>query len=364
MGGGGDLYRVRVTGGDPVQLAASGSPLQGFAWTRDGSEIVFASGQAGNTTIGRVPAAGGAIIPVAGGEGAMDLSLSGDRLVFSRLSFDTDIWHLTLSKGSVPAVLPVSSTRADEAPQFSPDGQKIAFHSQRTGLNAIWVSALNGSNELQVTGFDGVDARTPRWSPEGRRLAFTGLIRGDAEIYTVEAGGGQAKRLTVSSGEDSLPSWSPDGQWVYFGSVRSGRTEIWRVSPNGGDAVQVTRNGGDGPVSFAGGFIYYRKGHPGVTIFRSRENGADEEQVFERPVRWNNWVARERALYFLTARDGYAVLARFDFADRAVEEVAVSVNLNRTGGVEALALSPDESAVLYQRRSRFDFDLMMIEPFR
>jgi Tol biopolymer transport system component len=369
--GSGQLARVPVTGGDPVLLTTDNVGIAGFVWTRGGSELVFVSGRLGETKIGRIPATGGPPIPLAIGEGAMDLSVSGDRLVFSRFSFDTDIWHLKLWKDSVPAVLPISSTREDGGPQFSPDGQKIAFHSQRSGPSGIWVSAVDGSNALQVTGFDGVEGRGPRWSPDGKRLAFTARVGGDPEIYIVDAAGGNAQRLTVSSGEDSNPSWSADGQWIYFGSIRSGRTEIWKVSPSGGAAVQVTQNGGDGPVCFTGGYMYYRKGHPRATIFRVGVDGGAEEQVFERRVWWNSWAIGERGVYFFTSRTSdrtwEAVLAMFDFSDRAVKDVAVvrrGPDTQQPMSVGGLALSPDESSILYDGRSRFDFDLMMVEGFR
>ena len=101
------------------------------------------------------------------------------------------------------------------------------------------------------------------------------------------------------------------------------------IGADGGEAIQVTRNGGDGPVYFADGFMYYRKGHPVATIFRAAVDGGAEEQVFERRVWWSSWVASERGLYFLTVRRAEAVLALFDFADRAVKELAVVGQLDQ-----------------------------------
>ena len=72
----GELYRVPVTGGDPVLLTTDSVGMHGFAWTPGGSEILFASGRPLETKIGRIPATGGAVIPIAAGEGALDLSVS------------------------------------------------------------------------------------------------------------------------------------------------------------------------------------------------------------------------------------------------------------------------------------------------
>jgi len=84
---------------------------------------------------------------------------------------------LKLVKSAAPLI---SSTRADSAPQFSPDGKRIAFMSNRSGNDEIWVCDSDGSNSIQLTSFDGPNVTTPRWSPDGDELPLTPMQKGSS----------------------------------------------------------------------------------------------------------------------------------------------------------------------------------------
>ena len=67
----------------------------------------------------------------------------------------------------------ISSTRVDGDAQFSPDGKKIAFTSNRSGNDEIWVCDSDGSNAQQLTSLGTGNCGGPRWSPDGERIAFS-----------------------------------------------------------------------------------------------------------------------------------------------------------------------------------------------
>jgi dipeptidyl aminopeptidase/acylaminoacyl peptidase len=84
-------------------------------------------------------------------------------------------------------------------------------------------------------------------SPDGTTIAFVVTVmdkaanRGSSDIWLVPARGGEPKRLTSSPAADMNPRWSPDGRAIAFISSRSGSPQVWTIDPNGGEAVQVTR---------------------------------------------------------------------------------------------------------------------------
>jgi Tol biopolymer transport system component len=98
------------------------------------------------------------------------------------------------------------SDAADTGPVWSPDGAKIAFTSDRTGVWQIYVMDADGANVERVTNSLGPD-QDPSWSPDGRSLAFVSERDGNREIYKIGIDGTGETRLTNNSGMDYNPAW-------------------------------------------------------------------------------------------------------------------------------------------------------------
>ena len=124
---------------------------------------------------------------------------------------------------AAPQLGSLHSTRHESAAQYSPDGKRIAFESDRSGVHGIWVSDADGSNAEELFSQAGAGCGTARWSPDGQRIAFDFNPEGNIDIYVIRASGGKPMPLTTDSADDVAPSWSRDGKWVYFTSKRTGR---------------------------------------------------------------------------------------------------------------------------------------------
>lgn len=262
-----DIHLVPVRGGEPSRLTHDNVTITGLAWTPDGREIIFSSNREGGFRLWRVAAPSGEPQPLLSGvQNAVSPSLSrrAARLVFSQESEDTNIWRLGLgpAQREQPPVQLIASTQREDAPRFSPDGRRIAFQSTRSGSFELWLCDSDGQRPVQLTRFGGPHVGCPRWSPDGRQLAFDSAHSGShRDIYVINADGSGLRRLTTESSNDSRPSWSRDGKWIYFASNRSGAWQVWRAPSAGGEAVQVTRHGGREAFESADGrFVYYAKG--------------------------------------------------------------------------------------------------------
>ncbi len=303
----GDIYLVPITGGEPQRLTSDNLFLSGgLAWTADGREIVFSSTRGGLATLWRVQAAGGRLRRLIGiGEYAHQpaISRAGGRLAYLYRKTDTNIWRapgpLSTSPGIEPTRL-VASTREENSPQFSRDGKRIAFVSDRSGSREVWMCDSDGLNPVQLTNFGGSHTGSPRWSPDGRQLVFDSRPAGLSSIYVISAAGGSPRRLTDENSEDVLPSWSRDGRLIYFGSRRSGEWQIWRMTATGEQVEQVTRNGGYDAFEAADGkTLYYAKREPG--IWRVSLAGGEESLVLEQ-ASWGSWALLEQGICFLNQR--------------------------------------------------------------
>jgi eukaryotic-like serine/threonine-protein kinase len=180
------------------------------------------------------------------------ISPDGEWLVYSGLGTSGSRDIFLRSVGGQNAINLTHSPDDDDQPAFSPDGQHIAFRSERGG-GGIFVMQRTGEAVRRITR----EGYRPAWSPDGRHVAYvTENVElnpqnadGTSELWVVDVGSGEARR--VEGVPDAvLPSWSPRGDRIaYFGRFAAaselpraprGRWRLWTVSPDGGEPVPVT----------------------------------------------------------------------------------------------------------------------------
>jgi Tol biopolymer transport system component/DNA-binding winged helix-turn-helix (wHTH) protein len=361
--------------GEPRRLTSLNGASYDPTWTPNGREIIFSSGIASwfDSSLWKVPASGAGepeqLLQFSGrAVSCPTISRSGNRLAYQRAVWDPNIWRLSLSGPGVAAAPParfIASTRFEAVAEYSPDGKRIAFESDRSGVQSIWVSDADGSNAVDLLPGVGAVSGSPHWSPDGQRIAFDCDMEGKRtyDIYAIRASGGKPIRLTTDSADDVAPSWSRDGKWVYFTSIRTGRYEVWKVSAGGGEAVQVTRNGG-GPAfeSPDGKSIYYTKGDvPTPTgLWNMPVSGGEESQVLPSVV-WRAFFLVNDGIYFIpeSGADRKFSIQFLNIATGKVKTVAPI-----SSPMEGLSVSPDGRSLLFSQNDEAGSDLMLVENFR
>jgi dipeptidyl aminopeptidase/acylaminoacyl peptidase len=139
----------------------------------------------------------------------------------------------------------------DSDPQWSPDGNFIAFVSDRTGRafdegrnTDVFVVDSAGGPIRKISDHDEAD-NSPRWSPDGKSIAFLGRVkeRDHPKIYVAPSGGGRPSR-NVAPALDLIPSnltWAEEGRALYFETGVKGETHLFRVDAKDGKLRQVTK---------------------------------------------------------------------------------------------------------------------------
>lgn len=373
------IHLIPAAGGDPSRLhleSSGGETLKTATyptWTPDGKELIFSSRQVAHlpSKLWRVPASGGVVeeIPVGTNVSELAISAHGNRLAFVQTDYDLDVWRIDLSDpapGDKPVKKFISSTKLDVNAEFSPDGRKIAFASDRSGKWAIWVCDSDGEHPRQLTS-DVNEAASPRWSPDGQKIVFDGIFGGSQDVCVISAEGGPWRRLTTEPSSDSNPCWSRDGQWIYFTSNRSGKEQIWKLPSTGGEAMQVTEEGGYLPqASPDGKFIYYGKRRDGPGIWRISVGGGEESFVLDQHGAGygKHWTVTNEGIYFLTTEDlAKPVLEFFSFMTGKVSRVAALERIVSLA-FRGLSVSPDKRWLLSTQIERYGGDIMLVENFR
>ncbi len=168
----------------------------------------------------------------------LDVSPDGQRLVFDLLG---DLYTLPLAGGKATRL--TSGPAFDVQPRFSPDGRRIAFTSDRAGGDNLWVMDADGGNPAQVTKEDFRLVNGPAWTPDGQYLLgrkhFTStrsLGAGEVWLYHVSGGAGLqlTKRNNDQQDQGNEIALSPDGRYVYFSEdLTDGQSFEYNKDPNG-----------------------------------------------------------------------------------------------------------------------------------
>ncbi len=249
----------------------------------------------------------------------------------------------------------------NESAQFSPDGKRIVFASNRSGSWEIWVCDSDGSNARQLTFFEGPYANWPRWSPDGRQIAFTGTAETHYACYLVGAEGGRPRRLTAGASSDYLPSWSRDGKWIYFVSERTGAIQVWKMPAQGGQAVQVTKQGGHIALESPDGkTLYYAKSCDAPGLWKLPVEGGEETPVLEQFAgeQCDKWGVTAEGIYFYNVAT--KAIEFFNFATHRTTQMAKPEKDARC----FLSLSPDGRWILYSQVDQRTGKIILVENFR
>lgn len=103
-------------------------------------------------------------------------------------------------------------------PSWSPDGSKIVYVSNRSGIDDVWVMNSDGTDGINLTNNPASVDSAPRFSPDGRQIAFSSLRDGDAEIFVMDIDGSKVEQVTQNEVQDMFPAWVRSGQFLLYSS--------------------------------------------------------------------------------------------------------------------------------------------------
>jgi TolB protein len=126
---------------------------------------------------------------------------------------------------------------------WSPDGERVAFISDRDGVANLYVMRADGKKVEQLTK-EKVGCSTPRWSPDGKQIAFVTNMGKVEHVAVIDAGGGKIKELTKGHIACRQPAWSPDGKRLTYSQYGPALYDTCVVNADGSGAASLTNNGG------------------------------------------------------------------------------------------------------------------------
>jgi dipeptidyl aminopeptidase/acylaminoacyl peptidase len=240
------VWLLSLVGGEPRRLTSLQNGVSSFQWSPDGTRLVCV-GRSGPSDTARSPS---------------DVRhYKHTNYKYNDTGWFDDkrahFWVVEVSSGNARQITEGNDWN-DADPQWSPDGRKIAFVSNRTGKefdeddnSDVWVIDAAGGALTRISESPEAD-NSPRWSPDGQTIAFVGRTehRAHPKIWLAPSQGGAKPRL-AADGLDLIPTtlrWAEAGRALYFETGVKGASHLYRVDLAARRAVPVTK--GDRMVHF------------------------------------------------------------------------------------------------------------------
>jgi TolB protein len=238
------VMRADGTGVRPLRKGPAASMAVGLDWSPDGRKLAFSSGgglwvmDADGKNLARLVAPRD-VDGWEGSAGSPSWSPDGRRIAFSigikccsqpRYEKIKGIWVVNADGSNVHRLLRLAKLGADTGVSdmgvgeidWSPQGKRFAFAAHSGWIAGVYVVNTDGTSLRRLSRQGWTWADFPRWSPDGRRIAFEQnfptrtIYAGTSEIYTMNVDSGPQVRLTKNKVPDSSPAWSPDGRRIAF----------------------------------------------------------------------------------------------------------------------------------------------------
>jgi Tol biopolymer transport system component/predicted Ser/Thr protein kinase len=329
-------------------------------WTPDGRYYVFESTHNGRKNVWSVREAAG-LFRKSGGDpvqltsGQMEsaapvFSRDGKKLFIIGSVLREEIIRYDSKSGQFAPYLPGVSA---DSLAFSTDGHWVAYVTFPEGT--LWRSKVDGSERLQLT-FAPMRATMPRWSPDGKQIAFVGDTPGKAQkIYFISADGGGPEQATPGEKPEGYLSWSPDGKALVFDDapwlanmapenvalrVLDLVTHKVRMLP-GSERLHT-------PIWSPDGRYIAAMAPDELTLMLFDVSAQQWKQLAKINNGWPNWSRDAKYIYLDTLLGGEWFLCRVRVPDGKLEQIASLKGISRQFGimVDWTGLAPDDSPLL------------------
>ena len=310
-----------------------------------------------------------------GREGYPSLSPDGGSFVFTKSIAGRSHIYSQRVHGANPRDLSPDPIADDTHPAFSPDGEHIAFRSEREG-GGIFIMGATGESPRRLTTF----GYSPSWSPDGGEIVFATegvtdpAVRRKSVSQLWRVGVANDKKQQLWKGDGVQPSWSPNGQRIAFWAVDTGsRRSIWTLPVAGGNPTRVTNDDhvNWNPVwSPDGRYLYFASDRGGPMNFWrvpiDQESGkvlGDVEPVTA-PTPWSGFLtfSRDGRNFAYATDEGKSNIERMDFDPGTGSVTGPPTPV--TGGareVYSIDTSPDGSRIVFYTTAPRE-DLFVIHP--
>jgi Tol biopolymer transport system component/DNA-binding winged helix-turn-helix (wHTH) protein len=358
------IFEVPLTAGSPRRLVSMMGYFRGLTWSADARRIIVSNDSGDGGSLWQVDL-DGRVHKLPFGEEGTDPSAAGrgNKLAYVRGSQIVDIWRLDLraEHPEKSATKLIYSTRIQRVPQYSPDGNKIVFESDRSGTHEVWLADADGSNLVRLTSFNGPQTGSPSWCSDGHRIAFDSRASGSSAIYVEEIDKQVPKQLNTDVQNLALPAWSEGCQWLF---ASDGHQNLYRIPSQGGAASRISDKGSWFSVVRNGRVFFNVNEGNKIAIWSRSVIGGEAEPLKGMPAlnAAESWTATEHGIYYTSSSPEPAAINFYNFATRTLRRLCSLPQSPTPGG--GVSVTTDGRSLLYAQTDDTQSDIMLATHFQ
>ena len=366
-----DIFILSRDSGESSPLTLDHAEIHGLAWCNDSQHLIASSTRSGLPTLWRFSLTSSPPTLVAGaGINATFPSIARNvnALVHTIETAEIDIVEKSFDKTVGDESVLIHSSRHDFAPMLSYDGKKLAFVSNRTGFEEIWVADADGTNPKSVTALRQPLIGMPYWSSDNEQLLFISHHESHLDLYTVPISGGRVIDATGPIDTAISGSFGRDPNHVYY---RNENNETYIYNRTSGERLEPPVDGmwytRFDPFDLDGAF-FVRRNSPSKFSVHHLDLGKRTSDI---PILISNGKARslhvdQSSLYWLESDDpvtqpGVQHLWRYD---RQLKESSLIASLSgMIPRYYGFTIGPNGNSVIYGKLSETQTDVVLIRNF-
>ncbi|MBY5993692.1 winged helix-turn-helix domain-containing protein [Ferrimonas balearica] len=290
-----ELYTVDLAGKEQ-QLTDDRASIHGLTWSRDDRALVFNSMRDGGHSLWRLDRASGSLHPMVRDLTPFNIEALAepDHYAYVR---HASLEYLQSWHGE--AHTNIESAGRDLYATLAPDGESMAFLSNRSGQFELWTAQRDGKGARALTRKEGLPD-LPAWSLDGRQLVAALSMEGKTtSLVRFDLAQNQRQILLQDDHLYRNPQWSADGLSLVMSSNRGGSWQIWQLDLKSGQLTQRTEQGGVfARTDRLGRLFFTRPNESGLWV---KEEEAPARKLIEELATddWGNWVLMEDGLLYL-----------------------------------------------------------------
>ncbi len=349
-----DIYLVAGNGGAVRALTRVRARIRGFDWLPDSKHILFSSDHQGRLALYLLDIETGATRPTRVYDAHFPRIANNQAMAVYHVETGSQrmVMRNLQTKNKTIAQALVPSNRSDAYPNYSPDGKRIAFVSDRAGDKQIWMYDSAQSNIIPLTDHRGSELSEPQWSNDGTRVMY--ILRNElgSAAFSVSALNGQSRREIPEGENVRSAAFSRDGNAVVYVSDRDGDWKLWSRNIDEAEPVLLADNGVRNlRVNAADGAVYFtRLAEQGVWRVNI-DSPATPELISENVMFWNgeSWRVGAGGLYYLYESENEKVsgfsLVR-EYRDQNNETVIEQLLKLSDTSTNQFALDPQQKSLI------------------